>query len=268
MMGSHIHQQVFTNHPSGCVSNDVVPIGELETSTLHPAMTTEPLPHAFKHISHRVPYCYFAQISPDKKKINGKTKDISLSNLYSQHFNCEQLVGFFFANTLYVFCFYFEPHISNTLTIFGILPFQVSLHMPQKNPPQVVHSWSVVNKGLKEKCPLFFHWFFFVQRDLGEITIGNPVGLCGKWAWMHGGGVLLSSLDEVQMSPTHRWELHCWIRIPKDDWWRPVGGCGSPSSLEDHPDILVGAQNRYGVDGAGIHVCHPVKTTYNLTEIS
>ena len=44
MMGSQIHQQVFTNHPSGCVSNDVVPIGELETSALHPAMTTEPLP--------------------------------------------------------------------------------------------------------------------------------------------------------------------------------------------------------------------------------
>ena len=143
MMGSHIHQQVFTNHPSGCVSNDVVPIGELETSALHPAMTTEPLPHVFKHISHRDPQgslLLFRPNLPGQKIINGKTKDISLSNLYSQHFNCEQLVGVFFANTLYVFCFYFEPHISNTLTIFGILPFQVSLHMPQKKPPQVVHS--------------------------------------------------------------------------------------------------------------------------------
>ena len=73
-----------------------------------------------------------------------------------------------------------------------------------------------------------------------------------------GGGVLLSSLDEVQMSTTRRWELYRWIRIPKDDWWRLVGGSGSPSSLEDCPDILVGAQNRYGVEGAGLHMAHPV----------
>ena len=49
-------------------------------------------------------------------------------------------------------------------------------------------------------------------------------------------------------------------------------GCWSPSSLEDHLDILVGAQNRYththtckhtqtyGVEGAGLPVAHPIMT--------
>ena len=84
MMGSQIHQQVFTNHPSGCVSNDVVPIGELETSA--PSSSddnrTPPPMHSstFPTETHRVPYCYFAQISLDQKKINGKTKAFSLSN--------------------------------------------------------------------------------------------------------------------------------------------------------------------------------------------
>ena len=223
----------------------------------------------FRTETHRVPYCYFAQISPDKKKSMEKQRTFLFQTFIHNTSTVNNLWGFF----LLTHCMFSVFTLNHTFQI--LWQFLESFHFKypcicrKKKTPQVVHSWSVVNKGVKEKCPLFFHWFFFVWRDLGEITIGNPVGLCGKCAWMHGGGgVLLSSLDEVQMSPTRRWELHRWIRIPKDDWWRPVGGCGSPSSLEDHPDILVGAQNRYGVDGAGIHVCHPVKTTYNLTEIS
>ena len=122
MMGSHIHQQVFTNHPSGCISNDVVPIGELETSALHPAMTIEPLPHAFKHTSHRDPQgslLLFHPNLPRQKKINGKTKDISLSNLYSQHFNCEQLVGFFFLLTHCMFSVFTLNHTFQILNFWN-----------------------------------------------------------------------------------------------------------------------------------------------------
>ena len=130
-----LHQSSFGMHIQRCSSHQRV--GDICTSSSDDNRTPPPCIQA--HFPQGSLLLFHPNLS-GQKKINGKTKDISLSNLYSQHFNCEQLVGFFFANTLYVFCFYFEPHISNTLTIFGILPFQVSLHMLQKKPPQVVHS--------------------------------------------------------------------------------------------------------------------------------
>ena len=71
---------------------------------------------------------------------------------------------------------------------------------------------------------------------LMESFLGRPVGGCGSPSLLEdcpdilvgaqGRGSLyfqvfrywLSSLDEVQMSPTRQWELHRWIRILKDDW--------------------------------------------------
>ena len=60
--------------------------------------------------------------------------------------------------------------------------------------------------------------------------LSRQVGICWRIAqmswWEPKGEVVYfqvfgywwSSLDEVQMSPTRRWELHRWIRILKDDW--------------------------------------------------
>ena len=107
-----LHQSSFGMRIQWCSSHRWV--GDICTSSSDDNRTSPPCIQA--HFLQR-PTGFPIVISPKSprtKKINGKTKDISLSNLYSQHFNCEQLVGFFFGNTWYVFCFYFEPHISNT----------------------------------------------------------------------------------------------------------------------------------------------------------
>ena len=257
-----LHQSSFGMRIQRCSSHQWV--GDICTSSSDDNRTPPPCIQA--HFPQGSLLLFHPNL-PGQKKSMEKTKDISLSNLYSQHFNCEQLVGGFLRHMQG----YLKWKDSKNCQSIWNVWFKVkteNIQCVSKKKTHKLFTVEVLWIKVWKRNVLCFSIDFFVRGDLGEITIGNPVGLCGKCAWMHGGGVLLSLLDEVQMSPTRRWELHRWIRIPKDDWWRPVGGCGSPSSLEDHPDILVGAQNRYGVDGAGIHVCHPVKTTYNLTEIS
>ena len=105
-------------------------------------------------------------------------------------------------------------------------------------------------KSLKEKSPLFFHLFFFVQGDLGKITIGNPVGLCGKCAWMHGGRgsvVIAGWRADVSNSPmgTTSLDMHPEGWLVKTCWWiwEPIIVGGLPRHPGGSPKQVWGGRS-------------------------
>ena len=73
--------------------------------------------------THRVTYCYFTL---DKKNQWKNKGHVSIKPLFTTLLTMSNLC--FFANTLCVFCFYFEPHISNTLIFLLMFSFLFTVH--------------------------------------------------------------------------------------------------------------------------------------------